>query len=266
MGLMLKGFLAGTFLLMLLCAVSADIYMVSPVDSVVVRDAVLELGSAEPGQNVEILLSSKSGYETPWSTASITDVPAGWDAKGSVGGGKTLGVNVGIPETAAQNAYNLTIELSNPEAKLPAERFSARLYVQKGLLRASVVQQPSQLLVGEPIPYHITINNDSIARHRVLLNSTLSEQWFRSGEYLLEPKQAVEKTVYVTPRVYGRVSYSIALTSLVNGSGIAKTDSKLDIMPTLKSKYSAALYGFPFFTATLLPYYAVNSAISYFFP
>lgn len=263
---MLKGFLAGTFLLMLLCTVSADIYMVSPTDSVVMKDTVLELGSAEPGQTVAVIISSKSGYETPWSTAEAIDAPAGWDAKGSVGGGKTLGVNLKIPDTAAQNAYNITVELSNPEAKLPAERFSARLYVQKGLLKASIVQQPSALLVGEPIPYHITINNDSIASHNVLLNSTLSEQWFRSEEYVLEPKQTVEKNVYVMPRVYGRISYSLSLTSLANGSGITKTDSKLDIMPTLKSKYSAALYGFPFFTATLLPYYAVNSAISYFFP
>ncbi|MBU0661973.1 hypothetical protein KKH30_04215, partial [Candidatus Micrarchaeota archaeon] len=154
MGWKLKVFPACLALIVLACSVHAEITIVSPYEATIPQGANFNLGSAQPGETVKIIISSSSGVSgLPWTSAELTAVPPGWKTGAISQGGKTLLLTAEIPKDARQNAYNLSILLSNTRGEPAAEEFSARLFVENGLLRTSVTQQKTSTLVNEAVPY-----------------------------------------------------------------------------------------------------------------
>ena len=65
----------------------------------------------------------------------------------------------------------------------------------------------------------------------------------------------------VNALAYGKRNFTITVSSLQNSMQQA-FPAELGIAPTLRGKYLASLFGFPFFSPSLLPYYLVNGFLS----
>lgn len=263
---MLKWLSAAFFLLLLLSFACADMFMVSPEVKRISDASVIEAGSAQRGETVELIFSEKTGYEGKhWSALSVKVAPEGWNIRAAKEG-KALIASVEVPADAKPNIYNITLVFSNPAERLVRESLDARLSVEENLLKASITNLNRASLVNEAVEYKVVLNNESIAEHTVLIGSTLSTQWFEPVEIRVGAKKTLEETLTVIPRGYGKKRFRFSVLSAMNGSSFGSFESVLDVMPTLNGKYSCALYGFPFFTVSLLPYYLVDSAVSYLIP
>jgi len=67
--------------------------------------------------------------------------------------------------------------------------------------------------------------------------------------------------IAISPKNYGVKKFSFFTKSLLTEKVLSEISPRIEVKPSLKSKYGAALYGFPFFTPSLLPYYWFNSFI-----
>ncbi len=270
---MFKKFLILIITLVLLASLaSGDIFIVSPVERQLSNAESVELGSMQPGETLEINISDSTGLagDILWSSASVPEdsLPSGWTATEPAQGGKTLIVTIFVPKEAERNIYNFKVKLSNPGERVGDEYFNARVFVEKGLITPGIARnEPEQLIVvNNPVSYTLTLNNESIARHIVLVDSTLSADWFQPLEIELKPKEVKEVELILYPRVYGAKEFKFFVKSKLNDELIASFDRTLSIKPTLKGKYSAALYGFPFYPISLFPYYLINGFLSLLIP
>lgn len=258
-------------LLLLLYSASAYIYMISPVEDRFENNETVDLGSVQPGETIEIIISNNTGLgEEKWvqAIAPESNLPTGWASIDSAVGEETFVVRVIVPQNAAENIYNFKVIAKSSAIGINDESINARLSVEKGLVTASVERKEPReaVYVEQPVYYKIILNNSSIAEHTVVINSTLSCQWFEPQEFTVGPKDIAEYEITVIPRIYGKKEFSFNINSVLNNSEIGSFTSKLAVLPTLKGKYSSALHGFPFFTISLLPYYIINSFISLIIP
>ena len=70
----------------------------------------------------------------------------------------------------------------------------------------------------------------------------------------------------MTPRVYGYRNYSFYVNSQLNGNLVNLIPARIEALPVLKEKYATGLYGFPFFTVSLLPYYLLEGLVALVLP
>ncbi|MBU1120938.1 hypothetical protein KJ660_03615, partial [Candidatus Micrarchaeota archaeon] len=165
---------------------------------------------------------------------------------------------------------NIRIKLFNEEVPSSNEYFDAVFNVKNNLLFANIQNLKQSTVVGEPVSYTVTLFNQSIADHYVGISSTLPTYWMEKKEVLVEAGKMNSFEVKVSPRTVGGAGnikeFKFILTSKLNDSELEYFDSELTIQPTIKNKFSSTLYGFPFFSLTLLPYYLINSFISLLFP
>ena len=122
------------------------------------------------------------------------------------------------------------------------------------------------LSINQPVTYEITLINNSLAGHTVQVSSDLPLLWFEGQEITLKPKESKTLTLTVTPRVYGFRAFTFYLHSQENGRLLNLSPARIDAKPVLKEKYATGLYGFPFFTLSLVPYYLMEGLASLFLP
>ncbi len=258
------------FLLLLLAApfAAADVFLVSPFEKQIAANDTIELGSAAPGETVELIFSTKSGKDFAWSKAEIArQLPDKWIVSDSAPFAETLIVKITVPVDEQETAQNIKIILLNFNDEKKNESFNALLFVKKNLIKASVFALQKETKVGEPVEFEMQLSNDSIADHVVNISSTLPKFWFEDKRITLKKKTSVDSIqeikLGVLPRSYGTRDFSFIVNSATNGKQLDKFDARLTVNPTLKGKYAVALYGFPVFTPTLFPYYLVNSFLSF---
>lgn len=246
----------------------ADIFLVSPFEKQIHSRDTVELGSASPGETIELIFSNKSGKDFAWSKAELANqLPAGWQVSDSEVYSETLIIKITIPPFEQETAQNLKINMSNFQDEKKNESFNATLFVRKNLISAAITGLQKETSVSEPVDYALRLSNDSIADHSITVSSTLPKYWFDDKIILLKNKNSTgsvqEIKLSVMPRAYGYKDFSFKVISNQNGREIESFNARLKINPTLKGKYSAGIFGFPVFTPTLLPYYLVNSFLSF---
>jgi hypothetical protein len=240
----------------------AEVQLVSPFEKFINETQVVEVGSAQAGETFELIFSNNSGSLKNWETVSAENLPEAWKAVQleQPRNKNTLILRVSIPANSETGAFMLKTALKDSSGN--SREASFLVFVQEGLLNSNVDSLKKTANSGEEITFLLSLNNDSIAEHTVSINSSLPLTWFKPETASVKQKSSKTIILKVNPKSYGEKKFTIFAKSALNGKTINEIKPTIEVKPTLKSKYEAAQYGFPFFTPSLIPYYIFNSFIS----
>ena len=247
----------------------ADISMVTPFEEGFSDQEVFKLGTVAQGENFEIIVSNETGLgdEIRWDEFSVNPdtLPLGWIALSTNKGERRVGVTVSVPKSAESNIYQLTLTARNNRLGI-SDTVYARVEVKDSLLNAAISNTGinGSPLVNETVSYEISITNNSIAPHTILIGSDLPESWFTPVEFTVPPKKTITEKLDITPRNFGRRTFAFNVSSTLTKDEIVSFNSILLVKPTLEGKLTPALYGLPFFSMSLLPFYYFSTFIGYF--
>ncbi|MEW6294744.1 MAG: hypothetical protein AB1467_00415 [Candidatus Diapherotrites archaeon] len=242
----------------------ATISMLKPYDKALEDGSTLNLGETaklSQGETLELIFSvdSKEGFN--WNQAYVEEstLPANWSQEKSIIYGEQIGLKMKIAGDALDGTQRLKIILASDSK---TESFDLILFIKKGLLSANIQGLDRAVKVGDTVAYNVTIGNDSIADHTVIISSDLPSYWMKEKEVTVKGKEFVKTTFTVVPKTYGERKFNFILKSKLNDSSINSFEAILRVQPTIESKFFNALYGFPFFSPTLTPYYLINSFLA----
>lgn len=255
--------LAVIFLLATLPCAFAEMNMVVPEIQPLQNKSSFDIGALQPGETLEIVFSTRTGNQDyEWTSLTTPNIPVGWVVQSTKKTEHTHILKIKTSPELKTGMYTLQIKLSNPALK-KEETANLQVHLKQDLITASITGLNQQAEVGKPVSYLLTINNQSIASHNLTLYSDLSPAWFTPVEYNIPPKKIVETKLTLNPGADGLKKFKFHLTSRNDNSNISEFNAVLSITPTLKSKYSAPLYGFPFFTFSLTPFHELLSLAGY---
>lgn len=252
-------------------SVSADIFIVEPIYQRVKPGETILLGSAEPGQTIELIISNSTGYGTgvDWHYAKLPKegLPAAWSADDNPKPGKTFILKVSIPPYAQEAGYNFKVLMQSNDPAVKPEGFTARVNLKSSLLTASIQNLTQNVQVDKPAEYKVVLINNSVAYKTAALNTDLPASWYTPQQLSVEPRKTAEFPIKVFPRLSGIKNFTFTFVSKETGQSLQNTfNSTLYVSPTLKEKYSGSFYGFPFFTISLLPFEMVQSIVGALLP
>ncbi len=258
------------FMALILCGTyaAAAITTVAPVSKTIETGSTLEIGTIQPGETINLVLSTDTNYGKSkiWASASVEASPQGWKIAGDSTTSKTISLSITAPRTSPEIPRNIKIVLDNTAQHLNPEHFFAKIRVKQNLLTASISGPGRDAVVGSSVKFKLRLINDSSAPHTVTLGSTLPESWFKPRTFEVAPKSTLDEELEVLPMVYGKRGFKFTAKSSLNNSELGAFEASLAVKPTFRSKYSPALSGFPFFSIALLPHYAFNAISSLLIP
>ena len=240
----------------------ASIFLLEPVEWQLENNESIELGAIAEGETLELVLQRKSGFDFEWDRALVDDssLSEGWLSK-SRATDKTLVVEVSLPRAAEESVQRIPVSLESDASPFSSESFSVSVTVKENLLNASMENLKQRAMVGEETKFKILLNNESIAKQSVLVSSSLPDYWFEPVVLELEPKQTLETELSLVPQSYGLRQFSFKVSSQLNGFQ-QDFAAELNVLSTLKGKFSSAIFGFPFFTPSLLPNFLINAFLA----
>ena len=267
---MLKILFIAAAILVLSASVAADVSLVNPFEETFSDQEVFSLGLVAQGENFEVIASNETGLgdSIRWDELGIKPdtLPTGWIAFSTNKGERRVGVTVAVPKDAESNIYQLTLVATNKRLGI-SDTIYARVEVKENLLNAAISNTGlnESPLVNEKVTYEISITNNSIAPHKVLVSSDLPESWFVPKEITIPPKKTATETLEITPRNFGRENFTIKVASQLTGKDVVAFNTMLLVRPTLEGKLTPTLYGIPFFSMSMLPFYYFNTILGQFF-
>jgi hypothetical protein len=245
--------------LLLSAGAYAEVLLVEPAVATLQDGSIFALGAMQPGDVVELVVSKRTGIPgVDWDLVSV-QLPKDWAVASQEETEATIITRLKTSKLIEENIYNLRIGLSSNSAGIQPESADLRIQIKKGLVDVSINELSRQAVVGEPLDYNVTVNNRSIAQQKLRLSSELSPTWLMPFDVIVPPKQKITKQFTVMPRVDGVRSFRFFVDS--EQQRVAEFYSVLDVRPTVDSKYTASLYGFPFFTFALAPFQALASVL-----
>ncbi|MDD5162807.1 MAG: hypothetical protein PHD95_01220 [Candidatus ainarchaeum sp.] len=242
--------------IMLFSAASASISVVLPVDVRLENKDEFQLGNVAVGETFSVVIQKKSGNGFDWDSLSVNG-PNSWIVNYRLSD-KTLIADISIPGNAPEATSILTFTLSSSERPLASESFKGIVNVRKSLLAVTMDDLKQFAAVGGNVSYRFVASNDSIAEHRISIESSLPNYWFEPKEVILQPKQKQELALNLTPRADGSRNFSFFVKSRQN-SFSKSFNAELDVSSTLQGKISAPAYAFPFFSFSNFAFYLFNS-------
>ena len=266
-GRMLKIFPVLLGLLLLSTVALADITIVNPIEETFSDQEVLKLGTAAQGETFEIIVSNDTGMgdSIRWDSLAIGEetLPDGWVAFSTNQGERRVGVTIGVPDDAPPNVYQLTLVATNTKLNI-SHTVYARVEVKENLMNAAISNTGlnENPLVEEKVSYSISLTNNSIAPHKVVVSADLPDSWYAAKELTVPPKKTITETLDITPRSFGRKDFSFSVSSALTEREIVRFNSVLLVRPTLEGKLNQTIYGFPFFTVSMLPFYYFNTVLA----
>ncbi len=240
----------------------ASVFLLEPIESTLENDGSIELGQVARGETFEIVVQRKSGLEFVWDNIAVENnsLPLGWKAE-SERTDKTLVIHISLPVDAEESIQKISFLLSSTETPFLQESFSVFLTVKRNLLSVSMEGLKQDALVNVGSTVRLLLNNQSVASQRVRVSSTLPNYWFESVDLTIEPMQLLDVNLTVFPHSYGKRNFSFKIESEFNS--FEKTfDSEFNVFSTLRGKFSSSLFGFPFFSVSLLPHFLINAILA----
>lgn len=244
------------FLLILFTSAVFSLEIVFPVSAEVSENSTIELGKISPGQQVELIISDER-----FNAVEVTGSFSSW-SEDSVFYEKNTGIKINVPFDASLGAKNISFRAFNSSSGL-SESFNVLVNVQKDLWSVNISSLSQTAEVNSPVDYQLTFSNESIGKQEISVSSNLPSYWMKEKTFVVEPKSVLKGSIKVNPRHYGAREFNFVLKSFFSDE-TKKFQSKLMVESSLLSKYSAPLYGFPFFTPTLFPYYLIESFAGFF--
>lgn len=240
----------------------AAIYLVEPLDQRISGNEEVFLGKAAVGETVKIVIKKKSDLELEWNQLLVDAqlLPSGWKAEIKETD-KTIIALVKIPGNAPVSTQRLKLTAGNSSFQSAGESFFATIAINENLLDASIERLGQETVLGEPAVFDLILNNDSIAEHSLLVESSLPGYWFKPEMITLKPLEKKTVELSVMPHTYGQKNFSFSVSSMHNSKQFA-FPAKIEVTPTLLGVYSAPSAGFAFFSPALIPYYLINALLS----
>lgn len=254
-------------ILALATMVHADVSLVDPVVQKAKPNGMLDAGSISPGERVEIIFSRNTGYgrDVLWEQAQLT-------VEGEAGGIQTTNSEIGSDSliTMVQTSpftregeYTFQVKMIGDQGTLENETFTLILRVQKGLLKGSLSAENVTGGVNQPLTFSVLLVNDSSAPVTVRVEPALPQVWSTAQTVPLKAHSFSTVPVVVTPRFAGPKTFEIKLIRVDNQATVDTLNATLVANPTLKDRYAAGLYGFPFFAISLASHYLANAFFSF---
>lgn len=261
--------LFGFLLLALFSSAYATITIASPVERTVPDGDVVLLGQVQPGETFDLIVSR---YAVGVSNKAWSDFtfnwPVGWKSiiVEQRNNPNTIWYQVSVPQEATAGTINVMVQ-STPLQDNVSEQITLVIKVSDSLVQADVDNLRQQTVVDQPISFRARVRNNSIAKTDLIVYSNLPALWYRPVTVQLPPNSEQEVVLTVKPGAYGTkpVSFSVERTNTrvrEEGRLVAQFNGEMIVTPTLKSKFTSALSGFPFFTPSLSPYYLINGFLS----
>ena len=254
-------------LLALLSSANATITIASPVERTAPDGDVVILGQVQPGETFDLIVSRYSvGVSNKAWDDFVFSWPAGWKSVvvAQPNNPNTIWYQISVPQEAIAGTVNVPVQ-STPLQSNPAEQITLVVKISDSLVQADVDNLRQQTVVDQPVSFRARVRNNSMAKTDLMIYSNLSTLWYRPTTVQLPPNSEQEVILTVKPGAYGvkPVQFSVERTNTrVRERIIAQFDGELVVTPTLKSKFTSALSGFPFFTPSLSPYYLINGFLS----
>src|SRR3989344_7410987 len=230
---MLNKFVVLPILILMLGFASADILVTSPTENRLLPEERLELGSISPGETLIIGINSDTGYTTQqkWSRAEFISetLPENWEYTNSKYLADVFTLQLKVPEDAEKGAYNAKIKLTDVKHNIPDEFVQLLFYVEDNLITADISDLRQDVVVGTEAKFKLTIINDSIAEHKILISSSLPSYWFAEQKITAKPKTILTKTLKINPKVYGAKQFDFYVISKPAGTRIATFNAQLNV-------------------------------------
>lgn len=253
-------------LLLLSTLVWGDAFLVDPVVLKAKPNGVLDMGRLSPGERVDVIFNKNAGYgkNVEWKQALLTNAHSaqGFVTHNSDTGTDSLIARVETSTLTPPGTYDFPIELVGVEGELINEHYTLRVTIQNDLLNGSLSVNQLSGGVNEPSTFTVLLVNDSSAPAHVEVIPALPQIWAQARSTTIEPHSFVEVPIVVTPRFAGPKTFDIRLTR-DNGENVSVLKGTIVANPTMQDRYAAGLYGFPFFTISLVANYLVNAFVSF---
>ncbi len=243
------------FVFVLFLSFGSALKVVFPVEAEYLGNSI-ELGRISPGQSFELIV-----FDERFDSVSVEGQFSSW-AEESVFQGKNISVVLTVPENASFGTKKISFSAFN-SVSMEAESFDVLVNVQNDLWSVNISNLQNQTQVNFPAEYFLVFSNESIGQQKILVFSNLPSYWFESKTFIVEPKSVLKESVFVYPKHYGKRQFTFSFESLFSDEK-KEFLSVLSVESSLSSKYSASLYGFPFFTPSLFPFYLIESFIGFF--
>lgn len=254
-------------LVMMITFVHADAFVVDPVVEHAKPNATIDIGGVSPGEKIELILSTSTGYgnTTEWESAELgTPSPSGGiRVQSATQGDDSLITSIQTTSLTQVGTYTIPLTLSGDPEMLQDETYTIQFHVAKGLIKGSLSTENVNGRVNEPSTFSVLLVNDSSAPVSLRVIPSLPSVWSQPQTVQLKPHSFATVPVIVTPRFAGPKSFDITLVRVENGATIDTLNATLVANPTIKDRYSAGLYGFPFFTISLVANYVANAFFSF---
>ncbi|MBM3282015.1 MAG: hypothetical protein FJY86_01580 [Candidatus Diapherotrites archaeon] len=258
--------LLGIALLCLSTLVWGDAYLVDPVVQKAKPRETVDAGRIMPGESVEIIFNKNSGYgkNVDWTQARIqnTHNEEGFITQDSGVGTDSLITKIQTNLLTPEGVYDFPLEMIGNNDELLNETYILRVTVQKNLVNASLIANQLSGGVNEPSTFTVLLVNDSSASTKIEVIPALPQIWAKSQIVNMTPHSFKEVSLNVTPRFAGPKTFDIRITK-ENSETISNLKGTIVANPTLKDRYGAGLYGFPFFTISLVANYLANAFVSF---
>ncbi len=263
-----KIFLIGAMILLWSLAppVQGDVFLVDPVVQKAKAGSVLNVGNISPGEKLEIIFNTDSGYgkEAPWLQAELGQpTPSGIQVSSSQYETKSLITSVQTSALTPEGIYGIPLTMSGNQTLLQNETYTIKLGIKKRLVSGSLAASHITGKVNEPLIYTILLVNDSSTKVPIRVEPNLPFTWTQGKNMELKPHTFEEMKINVTPRFAGPKTFDIKIIRTDNGITVDQLEGILVANPNLADRYSAGLYGFPFFTISLVADYLTNAFFSY---
>jgi len=254
-----KKLLLAFCVLCVLSSVHAAVFLIEPVDKKLGNNEEAAFGQIARGETLRVIVNKKSENTLPWDTIKVdgASLPEGWSAK-ETATDKSLIAEITAPRNAPPSTQRARFVVSNAAQPLFSEGFYGNFLLRENLLAISPENLQQETFVGKGVSFRLKVNNDSIAEHSLEVTSSLPGYWFEPVSLTLQPKEKKSIDLNVNVFSYGERNFSFLVSSKKNDLAIA-FPAKLTIKPTLEGKYTASLFGFPFFSPSLLPNYLINA-------
>lgn len=259
LGILVFGVLVGG----LAASVHADAFLVDPVVQKAKPHGELDVGSISPGEKLEVIFSTDSGYgkEAQWLQARLGSAVPGGNIQSTNSGVGTKSLITSIQTSAGtqEGDYSIPLTLTGEDGVLQDEPFTIRLGVKKELVHASLSATQISGGVNQVSVFSVLLGNDSSASVPVRVEPALPFTWSAPRELVLKPHTFERVDVQVTPRFAGPKTFDIVVRRTDKESTLDTLKGTVVANPTLKDRYAAGLYGFPFFSISLAANYLLNA-------
>ncbi|MBS3061217.1 MAG: hypothetical protein J4215_01380 [Candidatus Diapherotrites archaeon] len=263
-----KAFLIVLVLILASFPAFARVSLISPLVKTLENNESLNLGSMQPGEELEVFFNYRTGANSFWKSISAdsSTVPSGWSVGQSQVLAESIGFKISVPASETERVQSLRLVFSD-DAGL-SESVNLVVAVRNDLVRFEVGPIKNNLVLGQKAVFSFRAVNQSLASHSFVVSSTLPDSSFKAKTFVLgganSDSAVIDQELEVFPKVYGKRDFSFRMVSVQNQKTLDQFNETLMIKPTLVGKFDSGLFGLPVLSPNLNVFYFLNGLASLF--